>query len=113
VVTNPISWRVDVLGPARQVRAMACRLIAQLADRIRISAGGPAVCRLSGGERQKLTSAPVLAASSFGRESIPLPKPRQSTAISEVMRGGERTPEHIDLQVLLTTTVDFAHNSGR
>ncbi len=33
------------------------------------------------------TSQPVSASSSFGRESIPLPKPRESTAISEVLRG--------------------------
>ena len=42
VVTNPISWRVDLAGPARQVQKLARRLIAQIADRVRISAGGPA-----------------------------------------------------------------------
>ena len=59
------------------------------------------------------TSQPVSASSSFGRESIPLPKPRESTAISEVLRGGEPKPELLDLQVLLTAPADFAHYSGR
>jgi hypothetical protein len=112
-VTNPISWRVDLAGPLRQVQKLARRLFAQIADRVRISAGGPAADRLLGGERQELTSAPALAASSFGRESIPLPKPRESTAISEVPRGGELEPEPTDLQVLLSAPSGFAHNSGR
>jgi hypothetical protein len=113
VVTNPISWRVDLAGPVRQVQKPARRLIAQIAARVRISAGGPAADRLLGGERQELTSAPALEASSFGRESIPLPKPRESAAISEVQRVGELEPETIELQVLLSTPSDFAHNSGR
>jgi len=62
---------------------------------------------------QEMTREPVPASSLFGRESIPLPKPRQSAAISEVLRGGELTPEPIDLQVLLRTAADFAHSSGR
>ena len=61
--------------------------------------------------RSTMESAPV--SSSIGRESIPLPKPRQSTAISEVLRGGEPTPELIDLQAFLITHEDFAHDSGR
>jgi hypothetical protein len=81
-VTNPISWRVDLAEPVRQVHKLARPLFAQIADRVRISAGGPATDRLLGGERQELTSAPALAASSFGRESVPLPNPRESTAIS-------------------------------
>jgi AraC-like DNA-binding protein len=56
---------------------------------------------------------PVSAASLCGRESISLPKPRKSTAISEELRGGEPTPEPSDLQVLLRAPADFAHNSGR
>jgi hypothetical protein len=59
------------------------------------------------------TREPASGASLFGRESISLPKPRESTAISEDLRGGECKPEPIDLQVLLTAPADFAHNSGR
>jgi hypothetical protein len=33
VVTNPISWRVDLAGPVRQVQKLARQLIAQIADR--------------------------------------------------------------------------------
>ena len=62
---------------------------------------------------EERTREPVSAASLFGRESISLPKPRESTAISEDLRGGEPTSEPIDLQVLLTATANFAHNSGR
>ena len=60
-----------------------------------------------------MTREPTPASSSFGRESISLPKPRESTAKTEDLRGGEPKPEPIDLQVLLTTPSDFAHNSGR
>ncbi len=60
MVTNPISGRVDLAGPVRQVQKLARRLIAKIADRVRISAGGPATDRLLGGERQGLTSAPAL-----------------------------------------------------
>ena len=63
------------------------------------------------GEMSTMESAPV--SSGFGRESIPLPKPRESAAISEDLRGGEPKPESTDLQVLLTTLPDFAHYSGR
>ena len=55
----------------------------------------------------------AVAASSFGRESIPLSKPRESTAIPEVPRGGELEPEPAELQVLLSAPSDFAHHSGR
>ena len=61
----------------------------------------------------EMTREPASAASLFGRESISLPKPRESTAISEDLRGGEPKPEPVDLQVLLTARPDFAHNSGR
>jgi hypothetical protein len=50
---------------------------------------------------------------SSARESISLPKPRESTAISEDLRRGELTPEPSDLQVLLAAPPDFAHDSGR
>jgi hypothetical protein len=62
---------------------------------------------------EERTREPLSAALLFGRGSISLPKPRESTAISEDLRGGERKPEPIDLQVLLTAPADFAHNSGR
>ncbi len=62
---------------------------------------------------REMTREPASASSSFGRESIPLPKPRESTAISEDLREGEPEPEPIELQVLLTTRPHFAHNSGR
>jgi hypothetical protein len=70
-----------------------------------------AVAARRAGEIQPTES--VSASSSFGRESISLPKPRESAAISEDLRGGEPKPEPIDLQVLLTAPADFAHNSGR
>ena len=46
MVTNPISWRVDIAGPVRQVQKLARRLIAQIADLVRISPSGPAADRL-------------------------------------------------------------------
>jgi hypothetical protein len=80
--------------------ALACRLIAQLAHRGRISAGGPAVCRLSGGERQEL------AAPRAGGFVIwqGIHSPAETPAIDRYirgMRGGARTSEAIDLQALL------------
>jgi hypothetical protein len=51
--------------------------------------------------------------SALGSNSVSLPKPRESTAISEDLRGGELTPEPTDLQGLLLTPADFAHDSGR
>jgi hypothetical protein len=61
----------------------------------------------------EVTRAPASASLSFARESISLPKPRESTARTEDLRGGESKPEPIDVQVLLTAPPDFAHNSGR
>jgi AraC-like DNA-binding protein len=61
----------------------------------------------------EMTRGAGVVSSSFARESISLPKPRESTAISEVLRGGEPKPEPVDLQVLRTTPQNFAHNSGR
>ena len=61
----------------------------------------------------EMTREPASAASSFARESISLPKPRESTAKTEVLKGGEPKREPIDLQVLLTAPRDFAHYSGR
>ena len=61
----------------------------------------------------EMTREPAPASSSLGRESISLSKPRESTAKSEDLRGGEPQPDPIDLQVLLTAPADCAHNSGR
>jgi AcrR family transcriptional regulator len=94
--------------------------------------GGEALRRLAGGEwpassvvtslfgtwsgaravaAEERTREPVSASSSFARESISLPKPRESNAKTEDLRGGEPKPEPTDLQVLLTKPPDFAHNS--
>ena len=62
---------------------------------------------------EEMTREAASASSSFGSESISLPKPRESTAKTEDLRGGEPKPEPIDLQVLLIAPADFAHNSGR
>jgi AcrR family transcriptional regulator len=67
-------------------------------------------------QRQYREVSPSLAPSAMstlGSNSVSLPKPRESTAISEDLRGGEPKPEPIDLQVLSTAPADFAHNSGR
>jgi AcrR family transcriptional regulator len=61
----------------------------------------------------EMTREPAPASSSFGRESISLPKPRESTAKTDDLKGGELTPEPRDLQGLLVAPPDFAHNSGR
>jgi hypothetical protein len=44
---------------------------------------------------------------------ISLPKPRESTAKSRNRTGGLTTTQPSDLQVFLSSTLDFAHNSGR
>jgi len=54
----------------------------------------------------EMTREPASASSSFGRDSISLPKPRESAAISEDLRGGEPKPQPIDLQVLRKTPAD-------
>ena len=59
------------------------------------------------------SSRAAAATSRLGSNPISLPKPRESTAKSEELRGGELTPDPTDLQVLLTATANFAHNSGR
>ena len=61
----------------------------------------------------EMTREPAWASPSFARESISLPKPRESAAEAADLRGGLSTPELIDLQVLLTAPADLAHNSGR
>jgi hypothetical protein len=63
-------------------------------------------------EASRDTWAPV-PMSPLGSNSISLPKPRQSPAISEVLSGSELAPEPADLQALRPTPTDFAHNSGR
>jgi hypothetical protein len=54
-------------------------------------------------EPTRRTASPAL-----GSNSISLPKPRESTAKTEDLKGGEPKPEPIDLQVLLTAPADFA-----
>ena len=76
----------------------------------RLSIPGSGARAVAAGE---MTREPVSAASLFGRESISLPKPRESTAISEDLTGGECKSEPIALQALLPAPSDFAHNSGR
>jgi Homeodomain-like domain-containing protein len=53
------------------------------------------------------------AKSRLGSNSISLPNPRESTAISEDLRGGEEELLQADLQGFSVRGVDFAHNSGR
>jgi hypothetical protein len=53
------------------------------------------------------------ATSRLGSNSIPLPNPRESTAKSEDLRGGEEERQQRDLQGFSVWGVDFAHNSGR
>ncbi|GAC1436331.1 MAG: hypothetical protein NVSMB51_07560 [Solirubrobacteraceae bacterium] len=53
------------------------------------------------------------AASSFARDSIPLPKPRESAAISEALRGDGPELELTDLQGFSVCGLGFAHDSGR
>ena len=113
VVTNSFAVPVRALGPARLVRNLAGRVIGQIADGFGVSVGDQAAFRLIGNERAESAGELALTTSSFGRESISLPKPRESAAKSEVLRGGEPKPEPIDLQALLTAPADFAHNSGR
>ncbi len=72
-----------------------------------------AACAVAVQRAGEMTREPASASSSFCRESISLPKPRESTAKTEVLRGGEPKPEPADLQVLRTTPRDVAHNSGR
>jgi hypothetical protein len=113
VVTNFFAVPVGALGPARLARKLAGQVIGQIADGFGVSVGDEAALRLLGSERAEPAGQLALTASSFGRESISLPKPRESTAISEHLGGGEPTPKTDDLQVLLVTPPDFAHNSGR
>jgi hypothetical protein len=49
----------------------------------------------------EMTREPASASSSFARESISLPKPRESTAKTEDLKGGEPKPEPMDLQFFL------------
>ena len=58
-------------------------------------------------------SLPPSATSPLGSNSFSLPNPRESAAKSANLRGGAATTKPSDFQVFLTTTQDFAHNSGR
>jgi AraC-like DNA-binding protein len=53
------------------------------------------------------------ATARLGSDSISLPNPRESTAKSEDLRGGEARPQYYDLQGFSLCGPDFAHNSGR
>ena len=98
VVTNSFAVPVGALGPARLVRKLAGRVIGQVADCFGVSVGDQAAVRVLGSERVEPAGERVWATSSLGRDSISLPKPRESTGISEVLRGGELTTEPIDLR---------------
>ena len=68
-------------------------------------------CREAG---ERLASGPSSATSPLGSNSISLPKPRESTAKSDDLRGGvSHGTTTIDLQGFSVCGVDFAHNSGR
>jgi hypothetical protein len=73
--------------------------------------GARAVAAQRVGEMQPKESAS--ASSSFARNSISLPKPRESTAKSGDLRGGEEELQQADLQGFSVCGVDFAHISGR
>jgi AcrR family transcriptional regulator len=57
--------------------------------------------------RSPATSLPL------GSNWVSLPKPRQSTARTEDLRGGDEDLQQGDLQGFSGCGVDFAHNSGR
>ena len=73
------------------------------------SAARPVAAQRAG----EATREPASASSSFPRQSISLPKPRESPAKIENLRGGAPKPEPIDSHVLFTVPSDFAHKSGR
>jgi hypothetical protein len=51
--------------------------------------------------------------SRLGSNAISLPKPRESNAKSEDLRGGGMELQQVDLQGFSIHSPDFAHNSGR
>jgi hypothetical protein len=63
--------------------------------------------------REALTSERASAYSPLASNSISLPKPRQSTAKSEDLRGGEEGLQQADLQGFSICGRESAHNSGR
>jgi hypothetical protein len=73
--------------------------------------GAPALAAQMVGEMQPRESAS--ASPSFARNSISLPKPRESTAKSEDLRGGGEELQQADLQGFFVCGPDFAHSSGR
>jgi hypothetical protein len=62
-----------------------------------------------GGVGPKIPGAPP----DLGSNGISLPKPRESTAKSEDLRGGEEELQQPNLQGFFIHAPDFAHNSGR
>jgi hypothetical protein len=97
VVTDRTAKHQGAVAPASD-RAFEGLWIAQLAERAGLFATR-AVAHEALEQRMgdALASKSISAPSSFGRESISLPKPRESTAKTEDLRGGEPKPEPIDL----------------
>jgi AraC-like DNA-binding protein len=74
-----------------------------------------AVARAAAADRARILRSEMSSSAlpSSARESISLPKPRESTAKTEDSGGGELESEPTDLQGLTVAPADFAHNSGR
>jgi hypothetical protein len=66
-----------------------------------------------GNDRREPTGRVLAPVSSLGSNSISLPKPRESTAKTEDLRGGADELQQGDLQGFSVCGSDFAHNSGR
>ena len=66
-----------------------------------------------GNDRQEPTGRALSPVSALGSNSISLPKPRESTAKTEDLRGGGSELQPPDLQGFSISGVDFAYNSGR
>lgn len=77
------------VGSARHPRALEGLRIAHVADRPCRFGTGPSRVRPLSNEGGMLASESISASSSFARESISLPKLRESTAKTEDLRGGE------------------------
>jgi AraC-like DNA-binding protein len=67
----------------------------------------------AGRDRHEAIGAAPSPVPALGSKSISLPKPRESTAISEDLRGGAEELQPSDLQGSSVCGSDFAHNSGR
>ena len=67
---------------------------------------------LCDGVRRPASGSPARS-SRLGSDSVSLPNPRESTAISEDLRGGGKELQHVGLQGFCICGMGFAHNSGR